>query len=107
VDHDSGTWNLFRQAGNAFFPAPSTTPQTLDQWALDPTFGPLLFGPGGKVSSVQFGLGSSQRQSIAYVDYLQTNLLNGGDVINFNVPEPASLALVSMLTVGLLRRRRA
>lgn len=108
VDHANGTWNLFRQAGNTFFPAPSATAQTLDQWAADPTFGPLLFGSGAKVTSVQFGLGSSQRQSIAYVDYLQTNLLNGGGVIDFAVPEPASaLLLGGAACVAMLRRRRS
>lgn len=107
VDHDTGNWNLFRQAGNAFYPAPDGTAKTLDAWALDPTFGTALFGAGAKVTSVQFGLGSSQRNSIAYVDYLQTNLLNGGDVINFvAVPEPTTLAAVGLASV-LLRRRRA
>jgi hypothetical protein len=61
VDHDSGAWNLFRQAGNGFFAAPGATAQTLDNWFLDPTFGPALFGAGSKITSVQFGLGSSQR----------------------------------------------
>lgn len=100
----SGTWNLFRQAGNSYFPAPSATAQTLDQWALDPTFGPLLFGAGAKITSIQFGLGSSQRQSIAYVDYLKTNLLNGGDVVDFKaagtvapVPEASSVLVWTFL----------
>jgi hypothetical protein len=107
VDHDSGTWNLFRQAGSAFYPAPDTTAKTLDAWALDSTFGDALFGDGAKVTSIQFGLGSSQRQSIAYVDYLQTNLLNGGDVINYvAVPEPTGIALLGLGAGALLLRRR-
>ena len=111
VDHDTGTWNLFRQAGNVFFPAPSTTAQTLDQWAADSTFGSLLFGSGAKVTSIQFGLGSSQRQSIAYLDYLQTNLLNGGDVVNFvAAPVPLPVAALGGLMImggmGLTRRSR-
>jgi hypothetical protein len=106
VDHDSGNWNLFRQAGNVFFPAPDTTAKTLDAWATDTTFGSKLFGSGARVTSVQFGLGSGQRNSISYVDYLQTNLLNGGDVLNFNVPEPGSFALLSLLGAAAIGRRR-
>lgn len=105
ADHDTGTWNLFRQAGNGFFPVPDGTAKTLDDWALDPTFGPMLFSPSAKVTSVQFGLGSSQRQSIAYVDYLQTNLLNGGGVIDFKeagaaaVPEASSVLVWALMAV--------
>lgn len=107
VDHDSGTWNLFRQAGNGFFTDPIPAAQTLDAWNADAIWGPRLFGTGSKVTSVQFGLGSSQRFSTGYVDYLQTNLLNGGDVINFaDVPEPSSMALIALGGVALLRRVR-
>lgn len=35
------------------------------------------------MTSVQFGLGSSQRDSISYVNYLSTTILNGGDLIDF------------------------
>lgn len=106
VDHDSGTWALYRQSGNTFFPAPSATPLTLDDWAADTTFGPALFGTGAKVTGIQFGLGSYQRNSIAYLDYVQTNLLNGGDVINF-VPEPSAIGLLGVGAIALMRRRRA
>ena len=84
-----------------------------DAWAGDPTFGNLLFGSGALVTSVQFGLGSSQRNSIAYVDYLQTNLLNAIDVINFGaaapaaVPEPGSVVLLGAGMAGLALWRRA
>lgn len=110
LDATTGTWNLFRQAGNAFFqPAPDATAKTLLAWSLDPDYGDDLFGAGAKVTSVQFGLGSSQRQAFGYVDYLQTNLLNGGDLINF-VPEPSSLFLGVLgalaVSCSLARRRR-
>ena len=110
ADHDTGLWNLFRQAGNGFFAvAPDPTAKTLDDWAADGTYGGLLFGAGALITSVQFGLGSSQRDSIAYLDYLQTNLLNGGDVINFGpaaAPEPGTLVLLALGVVGLAMRRR-
>lgn len=107
VDHDSGLWSVFRQAGNAYFPVPGAA-QTLDAWNLDPTFGPALFGAGSKITSVQFGLGSSQKQSIAYVDYLQTSLLNGGGLIDFKqagtvaaVPEANSILVWSVVTLAV------
>ena len=108
VNAVTGDWNLFRQAGNGYYPVPGATAKTLAAWNADATFGPALFGPSAKVTSVQFGLGSSQRDAFAYLDYLQTNLLNGGDVINF-VPEPSSLVLAGFgvaLSLTAIRRRR-
>jgi hypothetical protein len=108
LDHTNGTWLLFRQSGNGFFSVtPDPTAKTLDAWAADATYGSLLFGAGAKVSSIQFGLGSSQKSSIAYVDYLQTNLLNGGDVVDFTVvPEPATISLLAMAVSGLMLIRK-
>ena len=110
LDHDSGDWTLFRQAGNGNLSAPPANPfaQSLDLWAQDATWGPLLFGAGAKVTSVQFGLGSSQPVALGLVDYLQTSLLNGGDVIDFAaVPEPTSIVLLGMAgSMGLAAARR-
>lgn len=108
VDHDTGMWNLYDQAGNAYFTTPGgATSLTLDAWNSDATWGPLLFGTGAKVTSVQFGLGSSQRNALAYVDYLQTNLLNEGDVIDFQaVPEPKVISFLGLGLGALLMRRR-
>ncbi|MBK9129415.1 MAG: HYR domain-containing protein [Phycisphaerales bacterium] len=93
VDLTNGQWYLYGQAGNGNWvgiagsaPPGGTTQKTLASWQADGTWGPLLFGTGAKVTSIQLGLGSAQRQCLAYVDYLQTTVLNGGDVIDFTLP---------------------
>ena len=92
VDLNTGKWYLYDQAGNGNWaalvgsaPPKGTLQQTLAQWQADPTWGPVLFGAGAKVTNIQLGLGSGQQNCNAYVDYLQTSLLNGGDPINFTV----------------------
>ncbi|HYH63224.1 MAG TPA: hypothetical protein VD866_00855, partial [Urbifossiella sp.] len=100
VDATTGDWLLFRQAGNAFFPAPPAA-KTLAGWNADPTWGPLLFGAGAKVTNVQFGLGSSQRNANAYVDYLQTSLLNGGDVIDFGSTSTVYVGTAPTFTIDI------
>ena len=93
VDMNNGLWYLYGQATNANWvgiagsaPPGGTLQQTLAQWQADATWGPILFGTGAKITSVDFGLGSGQRQCNAYVDYLQTTILNGGNVIDFVAP---------------------
>ena len=85
-------WNLYGQAANGNWVGlvgaapPNGGYKTLAAWQADPTWGPVLFGPGGSLTSVQFGLGSSQRAAALMFDYLQTTLLNGGDPIDFQLP---------------------
>lgn len=93
VDLTNGQWYLYGQAGNGNWvgiagsaPPGGTTQKTLANWQADGTWGPLLFGTGAKITSIQLGLGSAQRQCLAYVDYLQTTVLNGGDVVDFTLP---------------------
>ena len=86
IDKDNGKWNLFKQAGNTYYTTPINDPstaKTLQEWNDDPIWGPRLFGVGALVTSVQFGLGSGQNGGIAYVDYLQTSILNSGNLIDF------------------------
>jgi len=86
---------------------------TLAQWATDPTYGPQIFGGTENVFRVGFNLGSGQRDNLQYLDWVQTNLLNGGDLIDFvgpsAVPEPstwATSALVAGAIAGVAFRRR-
>ncbi|MCX5662437.1 MAG: hypothetical protein NTW19_22380 [Planctomycetota bacterium] len=88
IDGKKGEWRLFRQHGNPNLPPVEfNKTQTLEAWAADPTFGPLLFAPTSKVVSIQTGIGSGGFGD-AYLDWIQVSLLNGGDKIVFG-PLPA------------------
>ncbi|MGA2441708.1 MAG: PEP-CTERM sorting domain-containing protein [Tepidisphaeraceae bacterium] len=81
---------------------------TLAELAADPTYGSLMFGGGAEIWRVGFNIGSGQRSCLVYLDDVQTSLLNGGDVIDFqgaSVPEPASFSLLGIGALALLRRR--
>ena len=97
VDKDNGIWALYRQAGNTFFPSPPAA-QTLAAWNSDAYWGPILFGSGAKITNVQFGLGSGQQGCNAYVDYLKTTILNGGNVIDFVTPPTPITTIVPVAT---------
>ncbi len=90
VNKTSGNWYLYGQAGNTNWaaiagsaPPGGTIAKTLADWQADATWGPYVFGAGAKVSCIQLGYGSGQRNCRAYVDYLQTTVLNAGDVVDF------------------------
>ncbi len=115
LNADSKIWYVYKQSGNGAMVSLTGTKYSINQLkTLTTTVGAvtydwdaLLFGDGAKVSSVQLGLGSSTANSTSYVDYLQTSVYNGGDVVNFAVPEPTTLAVLCVgAAVGLLSLRK-
>ena len=121
IDPDKKIWYVYRQAGNSYFAAPLNTKRSLNDLAAwtevaknvggtDYTWGDVLFGPGAKVTSVQFGIGSSTGNSVSYVDWVETSLLNGGERIDFvapgsgptPVPEFPTMFLSAAFIIGML-----
>lgn len=81
--------------------------KSLADWQADATWGDILFDTGAYVNRIGFNLGSSQRNNLAYLDWMQSSLINGGDTVDFRdaalapvVPEPASMAVWSVLALG-------
>ena len=60
--------------------------KSLDAWFHDSTFGGTLFGSTAEVVRVGFTVGIGEGNVAEYVDWVQTPLLNGGDMIDFVGP---------------------
>jgi len=118
IGPDDKVWAVYKQAGNNLFIA-DTTAHSLNELAASTTIATttgghqwkdVLFGPGAKVTSFQFGVGSSTTNSITYVDWVETSLLNGGDRIEFlaagsgpiSAPEFPTLFLPATFIIGML-----
>ena len=104
VSASSGLFYLY----GAGAPGGGGTPMTLSAWQADATWGALF--TNHNIARIGFNVGSFQRNALVYVDYLETNLLNGGDKVDFvgaSVPEPTTLGLIGLGLVAIARRLRS
>ena len=110
VSANSGAFTLFANGSSA----EGGAAKTLTQWAADPTFGSQIFGGTETIFRVGYNVGSGQKLGLEYLDSMQSNLLNGGDVIDFvgpsAVPEASTwvsgaLSVLAMAAFAFRRRR--
>ena len=98
VAANSGLFSLFANGSSA----EGGATKTLTAWSTDPTYGAAIFGGSETVFRMGFNLGSFQRNNLQYLDWMQTNLLNGGDTIDFQaVPEPSTWAAAALAAIGV------
>lgn len=97
VSASSGLFTLFANGSSA----EGGAAKTLADWATDATFGTAIFGGSEEIFRVGFNIGSGQKSGLEYLDWMQTNLLNGGDVIDFQAVSDSGTT-VALLGLGLM-----
>jgi hypothetical protein len=104
--YTANAWNTESVSNSSLFSlygsgAPGgATSMSLADWFADATWGQTL--ANYSIYRVGFNIGSGQTNGIAYLDWLETSLLNGGDTIDFQaVPEPASMIVWSLMATGV------
>lgn len=107
---NTGEWWLYDQNGIAVRGrrGGGGFAMTLADWADSETYGHLL-SSSSSIVEIGFNLGTWQKRNASYVDWLQTSVLEGGDLIDFqaaHLPEPGSLALLGIGSGLLLARGR-
>jgi hypothetical protein len=119
VTSDSGAFAVTKKGAGQI----GSGSKTLQDWFNDPTFGSVIFGPTAEVVRVGFVVGINGNNAVEYLDWTQTSLLNGGDVIDFVgpstqtgsgsvdvVPLPTSAGmggvLLAVVAGGMVLRRR-
>jgi hypothetical protein len=120
ITDNSGTFSLTKKGSSTGLGGG----KTLDDYFHDSTLGSVLFGPGARVVRVGFSIGNNGGNAAEYVDWVQTTLLNGGDMIDFVGPSTVVLSdtpvaaplptsagaggiLFAIMAGGVLLRRKA
>lgn len=92
IDLNNGKFNLFSQAGNAYWDEASgenntdlgvglAQARTLAEWLADDYWGPIL--SASNITNTQFGMGSGNAGALATLDWAEISFLGDGGRLDF------------------------